>query len=534
MENLTDLDLHHLPPPCSKCGYLSGILSKVPPPMEAPTSLLRSQYLPSTTDRMTIQSIVSSGNIAIQSLETQLSELKMATRLLQSRLSNIRRHTEFQRSLLSPVHQLPNDLLVEIFFYVFHTGVDMFTRSGDIWNVLQVCARWRNVAQDTPLLWSKITVAQHLEKFQPCTVAARIRSCLEYSREVPLSVTLALADAAISDRTIQHAIKDVVNHAHRWTYLATGGTTLCFILREDTTIATLIQQEGLPNLRTLKLMGCHSYTAYSAFQGATALDDVSLCYGTVPDAFAFPWTNVRRLSVGLCNIGSSSREFDISSLFCAMPHLEDLEWAHNRHRLRAIPSVITLAYLRDLRVVRSPELHKIMPMLRVPCLTTLEVEGRIIDAGPLLSMIQMSTCVIERLSLSFESSTPALQILEKLHGVKILSLSLTTIEASWEVLSSLIWDSMINSKGPFLLPSLRQLEDIMDSRSSSANANAGSRNSLPAPLCLVKCMAYTYEDEYDEYDDMFGDLEEFGEELGIPVDFQLIKTKNPYSDRDED
>ncbi|KAF8996810.1 hypothetical protein BDQ17DRAFT_1203197, partial [Cyathus striatus] len=107
----------------------------------------RSYYVPNQLDRSAIEDILFASDDAIRALEAELSNF-------QSRLSNIRSFFDFHRSLLSPIRELPDELLREIFGHVISgDAIDIGSHRNQMWDLLQVCIRWRNVVQDTPPLW---------------------------------------------------------------------------------------------------------------------------------------------------------------------------------------------------------------------------------------------------------------------------------------------------------------------------------------------------------------------------------------------
>ncbi|KAF8976400.1 hypothetical protein BDQ17DRAFT_1207910, partial [Cyathus striatus] len=105
-----------------------------------------SGYILSHSERSVIRGRISTSEAATRALEAELSNL-------QSQLSYIREFTKFQKSLLSPIGQLPDDILGEIFNCICEHGISIGSRWGRIWSLMQVCSRWRNVAQSTPSLW---------------------------------------------------------------------------------------------------------------------------------------------------------------------------------------------------------------------------------------------------------------------------------------------------------------------------------------------------------------------------------------------
>ncbi|KAF9002533.1 hypothetical protein BDQ17DRAFT_1210231, partial [Cyathus striatus] len=134
------------------------------------------------SDTSVIEGLVSTSEVAIHTLEVELSAL-------QSKLSNIRKFNAFHRSLLSPIRKLPTELLCKIFSHVINNGIiDIGVRSGEIWDLARVCNRWRNTVQGAPSLWSRFKVGKM--DVAPALITFRINLCLNFSRRSPLSIWL--------------------------------------------------------------------------------------------------------------------------------------------------------------------------------------------------------------------------------------------------------------------------------------------------------------------------------------------------------
>ncbi|KAF8996817.1 hypothetical protein BDQ17DRAFT_1249332, partial [Cyathus striatus] len=130
-------------PACIECSSLASKVQNQP----IPSAAVRSYYVPSLHEQSILEQIVSDSGVAIDTLEAELSNL-------QSRLSNIRRSHAFHCSLLSPIRKLPDDLLREILNHVICGKViDICAPRSLIWELGQVCVRWRSVIHDTPLFW---------------------------------------------------------------------------------------------------------------------------------------------------------------------------------------------------------------------------------------------------------------------------------------------------------------------------------------------------------------------------------------------
>ncbi|KAF8992596.1 hypothetical protein BDQ17DRAFT_202061 [Cyathus striatus] len=138
MENINEPINLSLSPPtqCLQCG--SMIIARIAS-QPIPFSLLESGYFPNQSDHSTIQKFVSSTEETIRMLEGQLL--------------HIRKFTAFQRSLLAPIRKLPEELLSEIFGrIVLEEDIDICSLRGNIWDIREVCSRWRNVVESTGAL----------------------------------------------------------------------------------------------------------------------------------------------------------------------------------------------------------------------------------------------------------------------------------------------------------------------------------------------------------------------------------------------
>ncbi|KAF9003244.1 hypothetical protein BDQ17DRAFT_490192 [Cyathus striatus] len=308
--------------------------------------------------------------------------------LVQLRLANIRACNAVQRCSQSRICQLPDELLVKIFTYVQDGNISILRRSpGQIWDLQQVCVRWRNIVQSAPSLWNNFEVRLQGD-VDPETMTKRIQSCLKFSGTAPLSMTLL----PLFTHMPFLVFEDIANHAHRWKSLTVDGCTIDHAL-EATAAMGLIEHRGLSQLHSLFLSGGHEVdTFHHVFQTATALEEVTITRSTLPNVSYFPYTHVKRFTVERCEIGAESEGgFEIDTIFYGMPSLEELTWKLNGGKLRCTSPAISLPFLHTLNVSDySEELYKILPKLSVPSLSALRVESRTYDASPLLSMCHVT------------------------------------------------------------------------------------------------------------------------------------------------
>ncbi|KAF8979966.1 hypothetical protein BDQ17DRAFT_1264226, partial [Cyathus striatus] len=135
--------------------YLSDVSRRFPH-LDLPTCLVRSNYCPASQDCSTIEAGLSSFQATINALEAKIFDLEAITTHLRFRLSNYNTYKDFQRSLLSPIRKVPDEILSHIFMLVSnHSTIDIIDYiPGDIWDLQRVCVRWRNIVRSTSSLWT--------------------------------------------------------------------------------------------------------------------------------------------------------------------------------------------------------------------------------------------------------------------------------------------------------------------------------------------------------------------------------------------
>ncbi|KAF9004758.1 hypothetical protein BDQ17DRAFT_1408716 [Cyathus striatus] len=510
-----------LPPEVWK-NYLDGIASKVPI-RDMTASLTRSHYIPSPSERASIEDLASSAEKTIQALKTELTYHQTAVELLQTRLLNTRTFLNFQRSLWSPMRNLPTELLSDIFIYVCAgEDLDVGLNTGSIWKLQQVCVRWQEVVQSTPTLWNTFKMEMNIftSVYNESHVTQRVEACLEYSGNAPLTISILPHEAWIFSTDI---LDIIAKHAYRWYSFAIDADILEWAVLW-TEMEALIQQHGLPRLRVLTVERNNNYDEYgdspfSVFKYATALEEIHLYKIVLPDDSEIPCSQVKKLTMSRCN---SASEDSLRSLLHAMPLLEELGWIDKILEFDQPPSQPI-----QLPSVKSLTIHEFddeaeqdsWPKLCVPSLTCIEITQDI-DIHSFISMLQRSKCTIKRLHLIDSSLHFLAGISNELHDLEELSLSLTV---NSDILDSLVWNMTQ------ILPSLRKLEvrngsrtkngiivslmgKIMRSR-SSASIVVKEQKMFPIPLSFVK-----YSEGKHEHDLAVTLLNSIGDELGIKVE----------------
>lgn len=251
---------------------------------------------------------------ALTSLESRMASLLNERDLLELRLEQAVR-------LQAPLQRLPNELLASIFVIgVLQTGEQ---DSLMLWTLMLVCRHWREVAINTPALWSRITMDTHhsLQK-------ARLK--LERSKAAPLDICVdfspRLEHGSVTTESIVHTMDLLRPSIWRW-----RNFQLTVPNRPQAHAALMRCKEQAPLLEVFSVRIAHSMQEdhYSAspltfFAGHTP--HLRSCSFT---SFNFGWdiglvSGLRSLKLGGYWNGHSPSIDVILGILRACPQLEEL------------------------------------------------------------------------------------------------------------------------------------------------------------------------------------------------------------------
>ncbi|KAJ4478968.1 hypothetical protein J3R30DRAFT_3881097 [Lentinula aciculospora] len=154
---------------CPKCGHSFVSVPLITPlPKDRIHRLLRTNDYLSDEDESMLQSFISNAPSKLSHLEARIVLVKALLDELETAKEDIRMAFSKRKKLLNPMRRMPEDLLVEIFLH----GVGYYTdpeeyflaakHSLDLgsppWTYGRVCHRWKEIAIQTPLLWTRVKV----------------------------------------------------------------------------------------------------------------------------------------------------------------------------------------------------------------------------------------------------------------------------------------------------------------------------------------------------------------------------------------
>jgi len=190
-------------------------------------------YLPTPDEAVQIKGYISERATHIAEVDEEIERLEALRAKLNSEI-------EDHRSLLSPVHHLPIDILQEIFASCLPAGHNpVVSRHEAPLLLTQVCRNWRNVMLSTPQLWSAIHIpipsfpidttlhplpGDGLSSYLATLLAlvhermVAIHQWLERSKGSPLSISIF--DAGNCPKEVCDLVLDTIIHfSPRWKHL---------------------------------------------------------------------------------------------------------------------------------------------------------------------------------------------------------------------------------------------------------------------------------------------------------------------------
>ncbi|KAJ8074331.1 hypothetical protein PM082_012644 [Marasmius tenuissimus] len=177
----------------------------------------------------------------------ELSEYDHLIRVLESRLleaqskrDSLRSHASQLSSLLSPIRQLPSEILMKIFRFastISMGGNKLGTNSqwkSQAFQISSVCYRWRIIALDTPELWAHFAVDLQLGAQEPLDLL------LSRSRERKLSITITHINR--HEAPNPSLLCSLIEHSFRWASLD------YHYLEDEETLDLMDEIQELPSL----------------------------------------------------------------------------------------------------------------------------------------------------------------------------------------------------------------------------------------------------------------------------------------------
>ncbi|KAF8967489.1 hypothetical protein BDZ97DRAFT_1916772 [Flammula alnicola] len=416
-------------PACGNTNPLSSSRFKFKPPIhhEPALSQLRFGYIPSIEERASIATKLEEFRADLSVLDRELDRLNSAIKQLETQRSDIELEISYQSGLLSPIRQLPDELLGEIMLYCSRGRVDVCAPRSDVWQLEKVCKRWKDLAISTQEIWSSLDVfLGSLIPYKagiPVSVVARLVGlCVERSKDHSLSIKFIEIGSPVH---FEEVFKLLSRYSHRWRDISFSLSMLYKPPNLD---------HGLARLRSLGLSGVYKgSTPFISFQHAQQLSEIRLFSVTKPfRTLMLPWSQLTYFKAIYCEF----RTGEFMEMLQRMPNLVEFVSKWNKGLIKNHANSIKPLHFRslsNLEMEASPaEISTVLQPLTLPRLTELYIvthqtpnatsSTSLHIAESVAAVIRRSTCSITTLSLSSVDSACVSRMLQETPNLLTLDL----------------------------------------------------------------------------------------------------------------
>ncbi|KAK7043340.1 hypothetical protein R3P38DRAFT_2883716 [Favolaschia claudopus] len=322
----------------------------------------------------------------IVKLTNELSRLSQERRTLAS-------YADACRSALSPVHRLPNELLVEIFGLCFPedlfqlqpttTGKDELDRISHryLLDLAHTCCRWYHVVEQTPELWAVISVDTALWDESPAP-ADVLLAWLEIALHRGQGFPLVLGISVTSDRPAytEAVLRLLCGHSNRWLWVA-----LCSDDEPEPSRYLASVKGKLNQLVTLALESSWNVVV-DFFQDAPSLQDFTFS-GNIKCLPKLPWHQIQTSTV-VGNYGGHGPSYSPLSFLLHAINVETFTFRLDLRDYSAdTPWNQISSTVEDIHFVlgsqNSRAVGQMFDSLTLPCLTIFKISPWIKLCAPL-------------------------------------------------------------------------------------------------------------------------------------------------------
>ncbi|KAF5371282.1 hypothetical protein D9758_004179 [Tetrapyrgos nigripes] len=411
---------------CVKCrSAFVDESSETPPSINTVRSQLRSGYHLSKGDITQLFTLMEQTERDMERIGAKITVLEEMKKRLEVQRKVLEKHVDECRGLLSPIRQLPVEIL-EIFFSHYCSGSpSLIVGSRGIENIgplvlSSVCKLWRDTSLNRTSLWSRIDV--NLAAIKKQRITELIRLYLERSSPSPLTLNISWVVDTNSERRrrgrttkqqgqLTLSLLSILETASRWQSVSFGFTS-GLIWNVIPKKHDSVRFDALRDLDLLESSFTSDGDFVDFFLSTPSLQSLKLSEFCLK--YPFPFSQLKALTI-LDPFAVGSR--DICHVFTACPALEELVLEPtyiglDLTILSPFPQ-ITHPNLRalTLRMRRCDSLLTLVSSLTVPNLKSLTLMGDIpasqvmddpkwrIWKESLKAMLLRSSCRLENLTM---------------------------------------------------------------------------------------------------------------------------------------
>lgn len=356
---------------------------------------------------------------------------------------------------LSPISQLPTEILTGIFCLTCHFSQDSITPLffGGI------CKDWREIAWSTPLLWNTISIK--VSRRTHVTKITLLREWLLRAQSSPLSIKLTTDEEyETTFYAFRGIIELLVTRAEYWQTFDCRLPTQCHDILQNHKFPLLITASLRPPVGTILTFS----EPPGMFLSAPRLVSVDLS-GYNFSAMVLPWEQLRHFKTQFLTVAESLKVLRRSPALKEC-HLECV-YSPGISDYLASQTLYSELELLDLSLIKNAAI-KLLDNLTLPNLRVLRVRNSSSGCGNLLydavsSLNQRSSCHLEGLSLEHIDGVKDDVIIACLESIPSLNYLHLSFQCHNPGPSSGLSETFISrlrpsQQGSYLLPNLTSLK----------------------------------------------------------------------------
>ncbi|KAL0570087.1 hypothetical protein V5O48_011881 [Marasmius crinis-equi] len=182
---------------------------------------IRRFFRSTTSNKPVVSQFLHDVELEMKEYQVEINRLKTAIYAIESKRDKLKRTADLYKSLLSPIHTMPSEILSMIFAIFCKENVLSRSTLPEALRLSMVCGRWRDIVYSAPRLWSSIRI-----DFRAWTKDFHIldeltEHFMKKSGSSPLRLSLTFSakesnDAQSAREGSQIALKTLVGHCERW------------------------------------------------------------------------------------------------------------------------------------------------------------------------------------------------------------------------------------------------------------------------------------------------------------------------------
>ncbi|KAK7019722.1 hypothetical protein VNI00_017961 [Paramarasmius palmivorus] len=269
------------------------------------------------SDRSLVQQLVKDTEKELQSYDVEINKLMASLASLRHKRDRTKKKLVQYRSLLSPIHRLPPEVLQRVFSMLNGFLVKPSPTNPAI-AASSTCGRWRDIAISTPTLWASFAIdfANWDGRYEALTSATRL--FLDRSRTSQLELSLIFERRSLRRGEIP-CLENLVQHSNRWREVILMNFTPH--IAADSVFSSI--KGRLPCLSKLAVLNSKARDEAGLrcdhFSICPALSSFTLYPGSaLSPSCPFPWTQIRSFETG------SGTGADVVESVSQLPGLENL------------------------------------------------------------------------------------------------------------------------------------------------------------------------------------------------------------------